>query len=303
MFDWIKENSKALTIAMVLHVIFLTALFVNWRIDKPEKIVLEQGDVIQVSAVDANSYDAELRKIEQKKKAEQQKKAQAKRKAQELAKKKKQQEIRKQKEQQRKADELKRKKAAEAEKKKQAQKKAELEKQRIAAEKKKIAEEKRQKEKLKQEQLKKEQQKKAEQEKRRLEEEKKFQLAEKKRKAAAEKQRQAELKRKEERDRAERARRSKGIINRHAALIAQKIERNWRQPLDAPSNLLCTIEIILLPSGNVVSVKIVESSGNLSFDRSVETAVRRASPLPVPSDSVIFKEFEVMRLRFEPGSN
>ncbi|NOQ78481.1 MAG: cell envelope integrity protein TolA, partial [Gammaproteobacteria bacterium] len=116
------------------------------------------------------------------------------------------------------------------------------------------------------------------------------------------KKRQAELKRKEQRDRAERERRSKGIINRHVALIVQKIERNWRQPLDAPSGLVCKIEIMLLPSGNVVSVKIIESSGNQAFDRSVETAVRKASPLPVPTDSVIFKEFEVMRLRFEPGS-
>jgi len=304
MLDWIKDNSTAFAIAVVFHVLFLVALLVNWQMDKPDKIVLEKGDIIQATAIDANSYDAEVRKIEQKKKAEQRKKAQAERKAQELAKKKKQEKIRKQKEKQRKADELKRKKIADAKKKKEAQKKAEQEKKRKKeAEKKKIAEEKLKKEKLKKEQLKKEQQKQAEQEKRRLEEKKKLQEAEQKRKAEAEKQRQAELKRKEQRDRAERARRSKGIINRHVALIVQKIERKWRQPLDAPSNLQCKIEIVLLPSGNVVSVKIVESSGNLSFDRSVETAVRKASPLPVPADSVIFKEFEVMRLRFEPGNN
>ncbi len=305
MFDWIKENSTAFAIAVLFHVIFLAALFINWSIDKPDKIVLQQGDIIQVSSVDANSYDAEVKKIEQQKRAEQRKKAQAKRKSEALAaaleekkKKQKQEKIRKKKEKQRKADELKRKKAADAKKKKEALKKAEQEKKRKKeAEKKKIAEQK-----LKKEQLKKEQQKKAEQEKRRLEEEKKFQIAEQKRKAAADKKRQAELKRKEERDKAERERRSKGIINRHVALIVQKIERNWRQPLDAPAGLQCKIEIVLLPSGNVISVKVVESSGHLSFDRSVETAVRRASPLPVPTDSVIFKEFEMMRLRFEPGN-
>ncbi|MCN4144166.1 MAG: cell envelope integrity protein TolA [Thiohalomonas sp.] len=238
MLDWIKDNSTAFAIAVVFHLLFLAALLVNCQMDKPDKIVLKQGDIIQVSAVDANSYDAEVRKIEQKKKAEQRKKVQAKRKAQELAKKKKQEEIRKKKEKQGKADELKRKKAAVAKKKKEALKKAEQEK---------------------------------------------------KRKKEADKKRQPELKRKEQRDRAERE-------------IVQKIERNWRQPLEVPSRLECKIEIVLLPSGNVVAVKVVESSGNQAFDRSVETAVRKASPLPVPTDSVIFKEFEVMRLRFEPGS-
>ena len=297
MFDWIKENSTAFVVALIFHFLFFGALFFNWQMDKPKKIVMQQGDIIQVTSVDANSYDAEIKKIEQQKQAKL-RKAEADRKARALEKKKKQEQVRRQKEKKRKVEELKRQKAAAAKNKKAAKKKAAQEKQRKkAAEKKKIAEEK-----LKKEQLIKEQQKKAEQEKQRLKEQKKRQQAEQKRKAAEEKKRQAELQRKEVRDREARERRSKGVVKRHVAMIAQKIERNWRQPLDAPPKLQCKIDIVLLPSGNVVSVKIVESSGHLSFDRSVETAVRRASPLPVPSDSVIFKQFEVMRLRFEPGN-
>ncbi len=297
MFDWIRENSIAFVVAVVLHFIFFGALFFNWQMDKPKKIVLEQGDVIQVTSVDANTYDAEIKKIEEQKKAKQrlkkQRKAEAERKAQALKKKKQQEQARRQKEKKQKAEELKRKKAAAAKKKKEAKKKAEQDKKRKEAEK-KAAEAKRKKA----EQKRKEEQKKAEQE---IKEEKKRRAAEQKRKAEEEKKHQAELRRQEERANAERKRLSKGIINRHVAMIAQKIERNWRQPLDAPTNLQCKIDIVLLPSGKVVSVKVVESSGNLSFDRSVETAVRRASPLPVPADSVIFKQFEVMRLRFEPG--
>ncbi|MCK5647784.1 MAG: cell envelope integrity protein TolA [Gammaproteobacteria bacterium] len=297
MFDWIKENSTAFIVALIFHFLFFGALFFNWQMDKPKKIVMQQGDIIQVTSVDANSYDAEIKKIEQQKQAKL-RKAEADRKARVLEKKKKQEQVRRQKEKKRQAEELKRQKAATAKKEKAAKKKAEQEKQRKkAAEKKKIAAEK-----LKKEQLIKEQKKKAEQEKQRLKEQKKRQEAEQKRKAAEEKKRQAELQRKEVRDRETRERRSKGVVKRHVAMIAQKIERNWRQPLDAPPKLQCKIDIMLLPSGKVVSVKVVESSGHLSFDRSVETAVRRASPLPVPSDSVIFKQFEVMRLRFEPGN-
>ncbi len=282
MLDWIKDNSKAFGVAVTFHIIFLGALFINWQMDEPKKIVMEQGDIVQVTSVDANRYEAEIQKIEDKKQAklDQEKKRQEKedRRAREYEKQKKKE----------KAEKLKRKKAAEAKKKKEQKKKAEQEKARKLA-KKKAAEDKR-----------KEEQKKAEELHRKKEE--KRQEDERKRKAAADKKRQAELKQQEERNRAERARRSKSIINKHVAMIAQKIERNWRQPLDVPpAPLNCIIDIVLLPSGKVVSVKVVETSGNQSFDRSVETAVRKASPLPVPSDSVIFKQFEVMRLRFEPG--
>jgi len=315
MFDWIKENSTAFVIAVILHVVFLGALFFNWQMDKPKKIVLEQGDIIQVNSVDANTYDAEIRKIEEQKKADKQRKAQAERKAQKLKEQKRLEEKKRKEAKRRKAEEVKqkaaeRKKKAAAAKKKEAQRKAALLKE-------KQLKEKQLKEKKLKEQKRKEAEKKAALEKRKKAEAKKKQEAKRKeearkkaqqekveqlRKAEAEKKRQAEQKRKEERERADYLRKSKGIVNRHVALITQKIERNWRRPLGSPPKLQCKVEIALRASGNVVSVKIVESSGNQSFDRSVETAVRKASPLPVPADSAIFKEFEVMRLRFEPGS-
>ena len=107
MFDWIKENSTAFVIAVILHVVFLGALFFNWQMDKPKKIVLEQGDIIQVNSVDANTYDAEIRKIEEQKKAEKQRKAQAESKAQKLKEQKKLEEKKRKKAKRRKAEELK----------------------------------------------------------------------------------------------------------------------------------------------------------------------------------------------------
>jgi len=298
MLDWIKENSKAFSVAVVFHIIFLGALFINWQMDEPQKIVMEQGDIVQVTSVDANRYEAEIKKIEDKKQAKlnQEKKRQEReeRRAREYEQKKKKEQQKKAK--QEKARKLAKKKAAEDKRKKEEADKLKKEE----ADKLKKEEAQRKEEQKKKEEAKRKKEQKKIEELRRKKEEKR-QEDERKRKVAEEKKRQAELKQQEERNRAERARRSKGIINKHVAMIAQKIERNWRQPLDAPPRLNCKIDIVLLPSGNVVSVKVVESSGNQSFDRSVETAVRKASPLPVPSDSVIFKQFEVMRLRFEPG--
>ncbi len=273
MIEWIKENSITFTIAVILHLLFIGALLFNWEYDKPKQIVLKKGDVIQTTAVDANSFNAKIAETAERKKAEQQRKAAEAQKKKALKEKKRREELKRKEEQKR--------KKAEAARKKEQQRKAALLKEKKLREK-KLKEKKR-----------KEAEKKAAEEKRKKEQ---------RRKAEAEKKRQAELRRQQERERAERERLSRGIVNKYVALIAQKIERNWRQPLDAPRDLQCKIDIRLRSTGEVVSVKIAESSGNASFDRSVETAVRKASPLPVPKDSVIFKEFEVMRLRFEPRS-
>jgi len=278
MFDWVKENSTAFVVAIIFHLIFFGALFFNWQFDKPEKIVLQQGDIIQVTSVDANSYEAEIKKIEDQKQAKK-RKARA---LEEKKKKKKQEQARRKKQQKQKAAELKRRKAAEAKKKKAAKKKA-------AEVKRKKAEAKR-----------KEEKKEAEQEKLRLKEQKKRQAAEQKRKAEADRKRQTEIKRQQAQEKADWERRSKGIINKHAALIQNKIRANWRRPQGDYFDFQCRVDISLSPNGDVLSVKIVESSGNIPFDRSCETAVRKSSPLPVPSERALSKEFERMRIKLTP---
>lgn len=300
MLDWIKLNSKSFITAVVFHLIFLSLLLFNWEMDKPKHIVLEQGDVIQVSSVDANSYDAEIKKIKQKKHQderlkEQRKQQQIKKKQQEKkrrseAKKKKQREAaalkdKQLKEKQHQEDVAKQK--AIAKKKAEAKKVADAKK---AADAKKVAEAKKAAEAKKIAAAK----KKAKQEKA---------IQEAKRKAEAEKKRQAELQRQQKREREQWLQKSKGIVNRHAAMISRKIEQNWRQPLDVGSNLSCRVNIKLQPSGKVISVRVLESSGSLSFDRSVETAVRKASPLPVPENRELFEQFRDLTLSFEPGKN
>ena len=43
------------------------------------------------------------------------------------------------------------------------------------------------------------------------------------------------------------------------------------------------------PGGEVVKVQIIESSGNRAFDNSVENAVLKSSPLPLPKDTGLFR--------------
>ena len=80
--------------------------------------------------------------------------------------------------------------------------------------------------------------------------------------------------------------------------IKETIERNWLRPPGNPTGLKCVVRVSQIPGGEVVQVEIRTSSGNVAFDRSVEDAVLRASPLPVPKDPALFDRYIV--ITFEP---
>jgi colicin import membrane protein len=63
------------------------------------------------------------------------------------------------------------------------------------------------------------------------------------------------------------------------------------------------LSVNLDPFGQVLSVRVVRSSGNAQFDRSAEAAVQKASPLPVPQDVMIFNStFRTFNFEFNPES-
>jgi colicin import membrane protein len=71
--------------------------------------------------------------------------------------------------------------------------------------------------------------------------------------------------------------------------------------MTATQGLKCTIQVKLLPSGDVMEAVVVSSSGDPVFDRSAENAVRKASPLPVPQDKGLFnQEFRIFTFVFKP---
>lgn len=83
-------------------------------------------------------------------------------------------------------------------------------------------------------------------------------------------------------------------------LIRQRITRNWNQPTGVPAGLNCLVRVRLAAGGDVLAVKIIQSSGNALFDRSVENAVYKAAPLPVPEDPELFKYVREINIRFDP---
>jgi colicin import membrane protein len=83
--------------------------------------------------------------------------------------------------------------------------------------------------------------------------------------------------------------------------IYQKVVANWSRPPSARNGMEARLQVELVPTGDVVAVMLVESSGNSAFDHSAEAAVKKARRFEVPKDSAIFEQyFRRFTLLFKP---
>jgi colicin import membrane protein len=80
-----------------------------------------------------------------------------------------------------------------------------------------------------------------------------------------------------------------GVLDEYIRLIEDKIERNWNRPLSAKPGLDCVVNVVQIPSGDVVAVRVGQCNGDEAVVRSIEAAVRNASPLPKPPTQAVFE--------------
>ena len=273
----IKDNPAVLAWSVIVHVLAFIAIGVSFKASDPKISAVKQERVIEAVAIDESKVKAEINKL---KKAEQNKQRQQKR-------------------LQDKAAKAKRERRKE-ERKLQALKKKQKEQERISKnkrikEKKRLAElEKKRKE---QERKQKENQEKLDKlEKQRQEKQAQLEKEEKQRlEAIAQQKRAAEQK--------QRLAYEQGEVAKYKGLIKSQITRNWIFPASYQKGMKCKVLVRLIPSGDVVSVRIIQSSGNSAFDNSVEMAVNKASPLPVPkSSSGLFDHFREVEFVFDPNA-
>ncbi len=93
------------------------------------------------------------------------------------------------------------------------------------------------------------------------------------------------------------------IVSQYMAIIQDLIQQNWVIPPSARNGMLAAIEIRTTPIGDIVSSRIVQSSGDASFDRSVEQAVARVGNLQELRDlpnAVYERNFRIITLTFSP---
>lgn len=87
----------------------------------------------------------------------------------------------------------------------------------------------------------------------------------------------------------------------YVAQIQREIIQNWSRPPSARNGMEALLRVRLIPTGEVVDVKVEESSGNGAFDRSAVLAVRKADRFVVPSDSRRFeRNFREFTVLFRP---
>ncbi len=93
------------------------------------------------------------------------------------------------------------------------------------------------------------------------------------------------------------AARSKAL-NAYIALIQAKVRSNWILPPDIQGNPEAIFDVVQLPTGEVLSIKLVKSSGNAAYDDAVERAILKSSPLPLPASRELFSR--ELKLTFRP---
>lgn len=91
-----------------------------------------------------------------------------------------------------------------------------------------------------------------------------------------------------------------GEVDKYRALILNAISRNWIRPEHVDSNLSSLFRIRLAPDGMVLAVSLIRSSGDPLLDRSAQTAIYKASPLPVPTQAEAFSLFRDINLTVRP---
>jgi colicin import membrane protein len=178
------------------------------------------------------------------------------------------------------------------EKEKKLKEQKELELKKKEEEKRKLAQElerKKEEEKRKQKEL---EVRKLEEEKKRLEKERLAKEAEEKR---LQQERQAIADRLAKEQAAQRS-----LIDKYTRLIENHVKRQIIEPPNLQGNPQVEFDVVLIPGGEVLSIRLRRSSGNAAYDAAVERAIVKASPLPLPPDSALFQQFRDLHLRIRP---
>ncbi len=289
LFAELKNHPWVLLLVILLHLGGLLLLGLNLSNKAPPMPMAQKHNIINAVVIDGKQFDERVKQkelaaqkiIEDKKAAEEKRLAENKRieeKKQQAVEKKKLA-IAKEKEQDRRQKEQ----LAKEKKAKDEQRKA------------KLVEEKRVKEKQAREKQEREQQeaKKRAEEKRLAEEQR---LVEEQRKRRAEEKAEFQRALLEEEQRVEAAQR---LVARTARLntqrqqyimmIAQKVENSWLRPVTAYAGQSCEVIVTQTMAGDVIDVQVQSCTSDNVFQRSVERAVRSASPLPLPPDPELFE--------------
>ena len=91
--------------------------------------------------------------------------------------------------------------------------------------------------------------------------------------------------------------------NSYRQLIQRRLSENWNRPPSARREMETTIRLQLVPTGRIVGVTVLKSSGDAAFDRSVEQAAFKTDQfveLQNMSPVLFEKKFRQVDVAFSP---
>lgn len=89
----------------------------------------------------------------------------------------------------------------------------------------------------------------------------------------------------------------------YTAVIHDLVQQNWSRPPSARNGMTAVLRIRLVPTGEVIDVEVVQSSGDAAFDRAAENAVYavgRFSELQGMPPRLFERNFRSLLLTFRP---
>lgn len=267
MLEMIKKHPRYVIGAVIVHLFFLIIFGVGFHFKSKQRTASDMPQTVTVTTVDEKLVQKELKAMKVQEENERREKEELTRK--------------------RKAEE---KRLSDLREQRLTEQKKEKERVALAKEKEKKLKQKQKEEEQRLKELeKKRREEETRQEQARHEQALKEQLAAEEKRLKAEEeiaaQRRAALKQKQT------------TIDKYMSLIEAKIYQHWIMPPSANRGLVCELQVRLIPTGEVINIELSKSSGDSVYDQSVLTAVRRASPLPLPpAETGLFEVFRDLHL-------
>lgn len=92
---------------------------------------------------------------------------------------------------------------------------------------------------------------------------------------------------------------NKKALDDWVSKIRAKVSSRINFPQDVPGNPEAVFAVTLLPSGDVLNVRLKKSSGHAGLDAALQRAIEASSPLPKPDQPSVFQRDLELRLRLK----
>ncbi|HLF12151.1 MAG TPA: TonB C-terminal domain-containing protein, partial [Gammaproteobacteria bacterium] len=271
MSSFVRQHKGAVVLSVALHVAIVAAFTLGLRLPGRQPAPIATQLAIQAIVVDETALNEEIEKRERAERQEAQRRQREERQAREAA------------------DTARREREDAVRKEQERVAQIQLQRERAEAEERERAENaKREQERVVQERRQREER----------EQRERAEAERRQREAAAAAKRQAETEAELQRVIAAEATEEAALLAQYVLLIQNRIEQKWIRPLTARPGLDCVVDVVQIPGGDIVDVRVGRCNGDEATIRSIEAAVKLASPLPPPPRASLFSRN--LRVFFRP---